>query len=141
MTMLLHVPQNSNRPALPQALSRCRVLLAYVHPTFDTDPMSHERGAPAISVAADGFEAAFRPWMSRSAAADRQQNLRAILESAADFHMMLFAQPSYFVYDWATKSAPSTSVVLPGLVKTTDEHGNPLVTAQTVVQPALIDKL
>lgn len=117
------------------------MLSAYVHHPVDEDPASHERRAAAVAAAADSFEAAFWPWMSPSAPAGRRQNLTAIFESAADFHLMLFAQPCSYKFDWVAHPDVVQPVVRPGLDKMSDEDGNPLPVAQIMVPLAVIEHL
>lgn len=63
------------------------------------------------------------------------------MENAANFHLMLFSQPSSYEFDWDALPDVPEPVVLPGLVKMSDEHGSPLATVQVLVPLTVIEHL
>lgn len=63
------------------------------------------------------------------------RNLSEILKHAADLGIWLFSQPSGFRFFWVTKE--KVMVVLPGLVKESDEHGKRLREGQVLVKAVL----
>jgi hypothetical protein len=68
---------------------------------------------------------AMSPWNIGGAnTKHRDDNLRKILESASDAALLIFAQPSTFMFDWSNK--PGAVTISPSLVKRLDELANPL---------------
>jgi hypothetical protein len=68
---------------------------------------------------------AMAPWNIDGAnAKHRDDNLRNILQLASDAALLIFAQPSTFMFDWSTR--PGTVTISPSLVKRLDEFANPL---------------
>ena len=89
---------------------------------------------------ATSFSNAFAPWKNgKYSSKDRVLNLSEILKQASDLGMWLFSQPSSFRFDWATGIPQSFEgvIVLPGLVKETDEKGIRLRDVQVLVAPVV----
>ena len=89
---------------------------------------------------ATSFSSAFAPWKNgKYRSKDRVRNLSEILKQAADLGMWLFSQPSTFRFDWTAGTPQSTReiIMLPGLVKETDEKGIRLEEAQVLIEPVL----
>lgn len=78
------------------------------------------------------FCTAFAPWaMSPNDLDARRQHLINLMKAAADTGIMIFAQPSSFVYRWSVPNERDRRgliriVVLPGFAKVTDEHARDL---------------
>ncbi|KAL1614198.1 hypothetical protein SLS54_009916 [Diplodia seriata] len=77
------------------------------------------------------------PWCVRDS--ERYPHLVALLEQAAELALLLFAQP--YAYSWQWKGASEEYVVLPGLLRVSDEEGAPLpapaVLLHTILAPRL----
>lgn len=75
---------------------------------------------------------AFSPWEKYNrSTGNRSEGLRSILQAANEAGVLLFAQPSTFVFDWSTRDG--TITVFPSLVKRLDELGNPLAKPDTLI--------
>lgn len=75
---------------------------------------------------------AFSPWeKGKRNVGNRKESLRSILRSASEAGVMLFAQPSTFVFDWSTREG--TITVSPAFVKRLDESAHPLDKPETLV--------
>ncbi|KAH7064971.1 hypothetical protein B0J12DRAFT_20729 [Macrophomina phaseolina] len=135
------VEQRPDRPrSASQALSHWRWLTAYLYPAPSADPAFQAHRNASIQRQVDLFARAFSPWLAANPSPDRRANLVAIFEAAADVSYMLFSQPSALEYDWAARPDGS-SVILPGLLKVTDEYGTPLPYAHVLLQPSLVRSL
>lgn len=73
------------------------------------------------------------------------RNLAEILKHAADLGIWLFSQPSGFRFMWAAAGGKGgrdggrgTLVVLPGLVKESDEYGKRLREGQVLVRATTV---
>ena len=120
--------------AFVQALSRWRVLSAYLRPTPRTDASYLSARDAIITQCADVFCGAFAPWAigsRRDTYGPRHQNLIEVMKAASDTGILLFAQPSTFTYRWTAPSTGGTGrgagaggriVVTPALVKVADEN-------------------
>lgn len=116
-------------------------MTAYLRPDTTTDEEYIKKRDSAIAEAASAFSAAFAPWAVASQTHQaRCQNLAEIMRSAADMGNLIFSQPSAFGYDWNTPSSARREraiVVMPAVVKLTDEHAvslsRPLVIVQQIV--------
>lgn len=130
----------STNAELSQALSRWRVLTAYLHSNSSDNTAYNARVDEQIHNMATSFSNAFAPWKNgKYRSKDRVCNLCEILKQAADLGIWLFSQPSAFRFDWPTGTPQSTRevTVLPGLVKETDEKGIWLKDAQVLVEPKI----
>jgi len=117
---------------VPQAFSQWRMLTAFLHP----DPRVNEDFRKHLDVKLDQgvrvLTDAFSPWENRpSSVANRNESLRKILQLSNDTGVMLFAQPSTFVFEWSDKKGSVT--VTPTLVKKLDEFAKPLPNAEILV--------
>lgn len=87
---------------------------------------------------AEKFTTTFRPWQNDSTDATNQ-NLKAVLRTAAHVSFVLFSQPSSFKFNWQPRrgrgdtSSERDVVVVPELMKVADENGNRLARAQVLV--------
>jgi hypothetical protein len=85
-----------------------------------------------IAAAADLFCSAFAPWaINPNDLEARRQHLINIMKSAADTGILIFSQPSRFAFRWTVPSERDRKglnriVVLPGLVKVSDERAKDL---------------
>ena len=124
---------------LSHALSKWRVLTVYLH-SSSPDTAYRARVDEQIQNMATSFSNAFAPWRNRKyRSKDRVRNLFEILKQAADLGIWLFSQPSAYRFNWPTSTPRSTSeiIVLPGLVKETDEKGMRLKDPQVLVEPVM----
>ena len=120
------------KAGFPQAFSQWRVLTAFLHP----DPRTEQGFKKALDVKIDrgveAFTKAFLTWAKQGAGdQNRKDSLRRILELANDAGLLLFAQPSTFMFDWSDKDG--TVTVSPALVKRLDESGKLLSPAPVLI--------
>jgi hypothetical protein len=130
----------SSALAFDQALSQWRVLSAYLRPSPKHDATYLSQRDANVSAAATAFTSAFAPWASSTYSdAARRQNVADIFKSAADVGILIFSQPSSFVYQWnatAQDNRAGVVVVTPAFLKVADENANPLERPQTMIQMA-----
>jgi len=131
----------SGKPGFDAALSRWKVLTAYLLPNPNEDDRYTSDRDSAINDVAHALSRAFAPWASTAhPEQDRIYGLAAILKSAADFGILILSQPSWFEYRWdmAKVADPQAIVVAilvaPAVVKVTDEQGRRLRVPQVVVE-------
>ena len=80
--------------------------------------------------------------MSHSAAAGRRQDLTAIVGKRRQTPPFAsFSQPPSYEFDWNALPDVTELVLLPGLAKLSNGHGNPLATAQVLVPLAVLEHL
>jgi hypothetical protein len=94
-----------------------------------TEPIAMRKSKPLPNVKIDQgvreLSNAMSPWNRDGAnAKNRDDNLRIILQSASDAALLIFAQPSTFMFDWSNKHGAVT--ISPSLVKRLDEFAKPL---------------
>lgn len=123
---------NLTDPGFPQAFSQWRVLTVFLHP----DPRADQAFKKQLDVKIDqGVRAladAFTPWdIPGRSITTRNESLRRILQLASDAGLMLFAQPSTFVFDWSSRQG--TVTVTPALVKRLDEAAEPLASPVVLI--------
>ncbi|KAH0359574.1 hypothetical protein KCU65_g9880, partial [Aureobasidium melanogenum] len=118
-----------NRPATSQALAYTRFLVSYLRPApYDDQALLAQRDS-TIKTMATTFCVAFEPWSSKSTSSDaRYSNLIEIMRGAAAGGLLLFSQRATFKFDWdlGDRRPVNNIVVLPGLVKITDDKARPL---------------
>jgi hypothetical protein len=124
-------------PGFDVALSRWRVLTAYLLPNPNDDTAYITRRDSAISEVVQSLSHAFAPWANpKYPEQERIRSLTAILQSAADFGIFILSQPSRLEFRWEDpmNGGSRAIVVAPAVVKVTDERGQRLRVAQTVAQ-------
>jgi len=124
-----------------QALSRWRVISAYLRQDPERDQAYREERDVRITTAASKLCHAFEPW-ARSTDSARFQNIVSIMQRASDLGIMLHSQPASFAWQWETpnqtvqgQNSPAALVVLPGLYKTTDVNAIPLASPIPLIEP------
>ena len=135
---------NLTGQAFAQALSRWRVLSAYLRPLARDDHAYLTARDAAISSTATALCIAFQPWAtSADANAVRLGHLVNIMKSASDAGMLLFAQPASFRYRWKPTGDRDRDVkagwvvVLPGFLKVAGEDGKELGRQQEMIRPVV----
>lgn len=115
-------------------MSRWRLLTVYLRATPSQDPEYIAERDQKIGVATQTFSRAFRPWWNAKYTEDqRARSLFTILQSAADLGIWMFSQPFELQFEWP-KQEVSKLVVLPALLKTTDERGQYLAEPQIILR-------
>lgn len=70
---------------------------------------------------------------------DRVAHLTRVLRAASDLGAWMFSQPCTFEFSWDTSSIPRGHIiVLPAVVKVSDELGQRLLTPQTLVERTVV---
>ena len=141
---LCYLQEANETTAFAEALSRWRVLSSYLRPRPRDDRAYIGQRDAHITTAADKFCTAFAPWATSSNDLHaRRQHLINLMKAAADTGIIIFAQPSNFVYRWKLPSDRDREgviriVVLPGFAKVTDEHARDLGSrVQELVAPTI----
>ncbi|KAG9515451.1 hypothetical protein KCV07_g7407, partial [Aureobasidium melanogenum] len=126
---LQSVTRYRNMPATSQALAYTRFLVSYLRPApYDDQALLAQRDS-TIKTMATTFCVALEPWSSQGTSSDaRYLNLVEIMRGAATGGLLLFSQRATFKFDWdlGDKRPGNNIVVLPGLVKITDDKARPL---------------
>jgi hypothetical protein len=116
----------------PQAFSQWRVLTVFLHPDPRADQASKKQLDVKIDQGVRALADAFAPWdIPGRSITTRNESLRRILQLASDAGLMLFAQPSTFVFDWSSRQG--TVTVTPALVKKLDEAAEPLASPVVLI--------
>jgi hypothetical protein len=120
------------RAGFPQAFSQWRVLTAFLR--IETSAMRKSKPLPNIMIVQGvrDLTNAMAPWNIDGNAENREHNLRDVLQLASDAALLIFAQPSTFMFDWSTK--PGSVTISPSLVKRLDASGNPLPSPPVLVR-------
>ncbi|KAE8141240.1 hypothetical protein BDV38DRAFT_237620 [Aspergillus pseudotamarii] len=121
-----------------RAIFAWRMLTAYLHraggPGQETIPIDPPEDA--IRSFAEDFTSTFAPYSdSQFPDSDRFAHLTRVFRAASDLGAWLFSQPCTFDFRWDTSSTPpGQTVVLPAVVKVSDELGQRLLAPQTLVE-------
>ncbi|CAD0087553.1 unnamed protein product, partial [Aureobasidium mustum] len=121
--------RDRSRPATSQALAYTRFLISYLRPAPYEDQALLAQRDRTIKAMATTFCVALEPWSSQGTTSDaRCSNLIEILRGAAAGGILLFSQRATFKFDWDLKDRRPVNniVVLPGLLKITDDKARPL---------------
>jgi hypothetical protein len=101
------------------------MLTAFLHPDPRVDEDFRKRLDVKIDHGVRALTDAFSLWEKRrSSVANRNESLRRIFQMSNEAGLLLFAQPSTFVFEWSDKEGSMT--VSPALVKKLDEDAKPL---------------
>jgi hypothetical protein len=123
---------NLTDPGFPQAFSQWRVLTVFLHPHPKADKAFKKQLDVKIDQGVRALADAFAPWdIPGRSITTRNESLRRILQLASDAGLMLFAQPSTFVFDWSSRQGNVT--VTPALVKRLDEAAEPLASPVVLI--------
>ena len=120
-----------------RALSRWRVLTAYLRPSTSSTSSDKEQRAIRIRELSTSFSKTFAPWKNpKYSNEDAARNLSAILEEGAELGILLVSQPSEISFIWPdqTKLGARKIAVSPGLVKLTDEQGEKLSKPRVLIE-------
>jgi hypothetical protein len=81
-----------------------------------------------IAAAAELFHSAFEPWATNPKDLKARRHLIDVMKSAADTGILIFSQPSKFVFRWIGPSERDGRriVVFPGFFKVSDERAKDL---------------
>ncbi|KAE8422763.1 hypothetical protein BDV36DRAFT_279602 [Aspergillus pseudocaelatus] len=140
---LLPVPYASCPQLTPdngddRAIFAWRMLTAYLHRTGrsaqETNPIIPPEDA--IKSFAEDFTSTFASYSdSQFPDSDRFAHLTRVFRAASDLGAWLFSQPCTFDFCWDTSSTPpGQTIVLPAVVKVSDEFGQRLLAPQTLVE-------
>lgn len=80
---------------------------------------------------------AFSPWeIPGKSNADATESLSGILHQASKAGILLFSQPSTYMFDWSSmhRGQDRTIVIAPAFVKRLDESGKPLPFTQVLIE-------
>ncbi|KAF7590808.1 hypothetical protein BBP40_002330 [Aspergillus hancockii] len=123
------------------AIFAWRMLTAYLHKAGRSAQEITTTTPPedAIRKLAEDFSTAFAPYSdSQFPDSDRLAQLTSVLRAASDLGTWLFSQPCTFDFRWDTSSVPPDHViVLPAVVKISDETGQRLLVPQVLVEKSV----
>lgn len=115
-------------------------MTAYLRPELLSDTgATNAQPDRALEEAVQSFSRVFAPWAKPDVPdSERVKNLSDIVDGAVRFSMWLFSQPSNFKYDWkplvdVRDRANRTVIIIPGLLKVTDNRGQALARPLSVV--------
>jgi hypothetical protein len=129
---------NLTDPGFPQAFSQWRVLTAFLLPDPRADQAFKKHLDVKIDLGVRALTDAFAPWdIPGRSITNRNESLRRILQLASDAGLMLFAQPSTFVFDWSSRQG--TVTVTPALVKRLGEAAEPLPSPVVLIAAKQVD--
>jgi hypothetical protein len=122
----------------PQAFAKWRTLTAFLYP----NPSANQDFKKHLNVKFDQgvrtLTDAFSPWnIHGKSVANRDKSLRNILQLSNDVGVLLFAQPSTFVFDWSNKDGKVT--VSPALVKRFDEYAKPVLSDSVLITARMVN--
>ncbi|PGH19082.1 hypothetical protein AJ79_00116 [Helicocarpus griseus UAMH5409] len=127
--------------AIDQALFQWRMLTAFVQRELSTTEKQsfvdsrNKHIANTIGI----FNAAFGSYANpQYTDSERTGHLTRLIRAATDLEIFLFCQPCGFEFSWQESSAGQT-VILPAVVKISDEHGCRLETDQIMVDAVTVD--
>ncbi|KAK0265995.1 hypothetical protein LTR91_003796 [Friedmanniomyces endolithicus] len=127
-----------SRDGFSQAFAEWRVLTGFLLP----NPASIRDGTVGLEAniarAASSLTQALAPWeLPGKSNADRTESLRGILQLASKAGILLFTQPSTFMFEWSSRAGAqgNSLVVTPALLRRLDSSGKPLRSAQVLIEP------
>ncbi|OQO02514.1 hypothetical protein B0A48_12041 [Cryoendolithus antarcticus] len=128
--------------ALQEAYSQWRVLTAYLFPDSRNQELATSERHKATMDIVNTVSTAFANWENNHEVGESSRDrLGRLTELASSIGVMLLSQASSLQFTWRMSSRHARDdsaeymVVLPGLVKLSDEHGRALRHAQTVLRP------
>lgn len=110
---------------------------AYIRPAPESDQTYIKQRDSRIAATARMLCHAFDPW-ARSTDDGRLQSIISIMQRASELGILLLSQPASFEWYWETPGAARTTLVLPGLRKTTDENARPLKSPILLIMPRTV---
>ncbi|KAK1066437.1 hypothetical protein LTR74_007159 [Friedmanniomyces endolithicus] len=127
-----------SRNGFSQAFAEWRVLTGFLLPNpapIHDGPVGVEA---KIARAASALTQAFAPWeLPGKSNGDRTGSLHVILQLASKAGILLFTQPSTFMFEWSSRAGAqgNSLVVTPALLRRLDASGKPLRSAQVLIEP------
>ncbi|KAK0971387.1 hypothetical protein LTR91_004400 [Friedmanniomyces endolithicus] len=125
-------------PGFSQAFAEWRVLTGFLLP----NPAPIHDGTVGVEAniarAASALTQAFAPWeLPGKSNGDRTGSLRVILQLASKAGILLFTQPSTFMFEWSSRAGAqgNSLIVTPALLRRLDASGKPLRSAQVLIEP------
>jgi hypothetical protein len=121
--------------ATDNALFAWRMLTAHIYREgkYNRDTKQTAALAQAAHTLAADFTSTFTPYaLSSFSETDRVTHFRDLAAAATELGVWLFAQPCTFEFVWTKSQTELTTV--PRVLKTYDEQGNRLATAQVLVE-------
>ena len=125
------------RPGFQQAFSQWRMLTGFLHPDLRADQEFRRGLDMKIAHAVRALTEAFSPWeVPGQSNANRAESLRVILHQASEAGILLFTQPSTFMFDWSSKDSAQDHilVITPAFVKRLNESAEPLPSVQVLIR-------
>ncbi|KAK0271825.1 hypothetical protein LTR35_013301 [Friedmanniomyces endolithicus] len=127
-----------SRNGFSQAFAEWRVLTGFLLP----NPAPIHDGTVGVEAniarAASALTKAFAPWeLPGKSNGDRTGSLRVILQLASKAGILLFTQPSTFMFEWSSRAGAqgNSLIVTPALLRRLDASGKPLRSAQVLIEP------
>ncbi|TKA36448.1 hypothetical protein B0A54_12462 [Friedmanniomyces endolithicus] len=127
-----------SRNGFSQAFAEWRVLTGFLLP----NPAPIHDGTVGVEAniarAASALTQAFAPWeLPGKSNGDRTGSLRVILQLASKAGILLFTQPSTFMFEWSSRAGAqgNSLIVTPALLRRLDASGKPLRSAQVLIEP------
>ena len=117
-------------------MSRWRVLTVYLFSNCPDGSSYTGHRDRRIAKTVQAFSRAFEPWKNpKHRDEERMLSLSTILTESAELGIWLFSQPSALQFQWPRPRDIKAGelVILPALLKTTDEHGKKLIEPQIIV--------
>ncbi|PYH67807.1 uncharacterized protein BO88DRAFT_464533 [Aspergillus vadensis CBS 113365] len=112
-----------------------RMLTARLHPEYMD--LSLAAAQNNITALADNFSEAFASYRNPELSdGDRRRHLVSVVKEAAQLSVWLFTQPCSFNFSWSAPS-PGSIVILPAVIKTSDERGDILPVPQKMVEETI----
>lgn len=121
---------------LTKSLSQWRALTAYIRSDSPQDQTYLAERDHKIARSVQTFNDVFQPWFkTRYGADERTLALTTIFQEATKLGIFLVSQPQELAFRWPEKNEIGAGrlALHPALVKLTDEHGQRLSAAQTVI--------
>ncbi|KAK0942415.1 hypothetical protein LTR29_006001 [Friedmanniomyces endolithicus] len=127
-----------SRNGFSQAFAEWRVLTGFLLP----NPAPIHDGTVGVEAniarAALALTQAFAPWeLPGKSNGDRTGSLRVILQLASKAGILLFTQPSTFMFEWSSRAGAqgNSLIITPALLRRLDASGKPLRSAQVLIEP------
>ncbi|GKZ99197.1 hypothetical protein AnigIFM60653_003402 [Aspergillus niger] len=117
------------------AMFAWRMLTTRLHAQYlDT---TSEAAQKNIATLAEGFSEVFGLYRNPELPdADRRRHLVSVVKEAAQLSVWLFTQPCSFEFSWSAPS-PGSIVILPAVMKISDERGDKLPVPQKMVEETM----
>ncbi|CAK1354066.1 unnamed protein product [Cercospora beticola] len=114
------VATSGKKRGFSQALAQWRQLTGFLLPNHRDDQAYQKELRTKIEAAVQNIDSAYSPWEISGKSSDkRRESLRGILQQVSDAGILLFTQPSTFLFDWSTpaQSDSRTVAISPALLR------------------------